>query len=399
MSNIYKTAFKYGIGNIFIWYSYTLFMPFFLIISHEFFPSDNKLLNMIIGFAVFGVGLITRPIGSYIFGKLGDCHCREKSVGVSVLLLIISTVTIGLLPSYEKIGITSSILLTIARALQGVAMGGAGNISLIQMVELVPDDKKGLAGCIPNAANLSGLLISNFVFSVLYHSIDDIQSSVFWRLPFIFSLVLIPFAMMQFRSSHCTEDPVHDVDYSVLKNYKLELFGVFCLTAYSATCYYSVFAFLPNYMLSHFGGGDIATVTGINLFLLVAIFFGGYISDKFGHIPVLKFSTFCGFLASVLVFFIGSIHDTILMLIPVLGLGLSAYYGVSGAFSISLFPKEIRCFAVAIPMSLSQAIFGGLIPVVATKLTSHSFSLITIPLVLTSLFAIISVIYIKRKHG
>lgn len=397
MKDAYKKFIIYGIGNVFVWYSYTLFMPFFLIISQQFFPCSDKLSNMLVGFAVFGLGLITRPIGSYIFGKIGDSICRETAVGISLTVLSVSTVAIGCIPSYENLGIVSSILVTLARAMQGIAMGGAANVAMVQIVEIVPDSRKGIAGCIPNAANLAGLLISNSIFSFLYLNVSDL--SFIWRLPFLGSAVLLFFALTQFKSAQCSRrETPQPLSISSFRKYYLELICVFLLTAFSATCYYLAFAFMPNYMLSHFGGGFANVVTIMSAFLLVAIFVSGHLSDKFSRIPVLISSFMVIICGSLVVLCISNLVYAGELLIYTLGAALAIYYGTSGAFFTMLFPKEIRCTAVAVPMSFSQAFFGGLAPIIATKLTSFSFYWIILLLLSVSISALVIIMVIKRKY-
>ncbi len=395
MNSLYKKVVTYGAGNIFAWYSYTLFMPFLFFISREFFPLNDDSLNMIIGFTVFGCGIITRPIGSYIFGRIGDKICTEKAIGISFILLAISTISIAIIPSYEKCGIFSSVMIILARALQGIAMGGAANISMIQLVEIAPATKKGLIGCIPNASGLIGLFITNIIFSILYFSISDIQSTIYWRIPFLFGLILIPFALIQFRDiKTLIKKKDSDIYWSDIKKYRIEILCTFILTAFSAICYYSAFAFLPNYMLSHFGYSNINIVAITNIVLIILVFLGGHLSDKFG-MKRLLFSIFYIMLCSCIIPIFISPFNSIKLLIPILGVGLSVYYGVSGAFLSSLFPENMRCTAVAFTMSISQAVFGGTISLISTKLTSYSFVLITLPLLLACLSSIFILLAIK----
>lgn len=398
MNAQYRKIAIYSICNVLIWYSFTLFMPFFLIISNEFFPKADKLLNMIVGFAVFGVGLLTRPIGSYIFGRIGDTICREKAVGYSIILLSLSTIAIGIIPSYNSIGFFSAILLTIARACQGIAMGGAGNVTLVQLVEAVPDNRKGVAGCLPNAANLAGLFVSNLLFSAMYSS-SVLNDGVMWRIPFICAALLIPFAVFQFRLSSCTHEKIANLSNTAMKDYKLEIFCVFLLTAFSATCYYSVFAFLPNYMLMHFGGESVVYITYLNIILFGIIFFCGFIADKFGCYPVLISVTAFVVISSIGMLLIKDSCLAAKIMVVCLGCSICSYYGVSGAFFISIIPKEIRCTSIALPMSISQAVFGGFVPVLFAKLTSFSFSLIILPIVMIAGLALSIVIWVKKKHG
>lgn len=387
----------YIIGNILMWYSYTLFIPFFLIISSTCFPKMDKTVNMILCFVVFGLGLLTRPIGSYLFGKIGDLICREKAIGTSLAILSISTIATGLLPSYEFCGIISTLLLTVFRALQGIAMGGAANISIVQLVETAPQNKKGIIGCIPNASNLIGLLISNVIFSMLYYLFPLTVQIHIWRIPFLLSVTLLPIAAFYFRSRKCSVTKEKDQPFSLLKQHKSAMLCAFLLTAFSATSYYSVFAFLPNYMMSHYAGQNINIVTITNMFLIISIFIGGHISDKFGLKPIL-FASLSVSLLSILLALCCNTRTAIQVLIPTIGISLALYYGVSGPFITHLFPKEVRCTAVSLSMSTSQAVFGSMIPIILTKITSYSFRMFIIPLLIVTLLAGIATFISKARN-
>ena len=397
-NNSIRKTIAYGIGNVLAWYSYTLFMPFLILLAQAFFPSGNDSQNMLVGLMAFGCGLITRPFGSYIFGRIGDLICTEKAVGISYLLLAISTAGIGFIPSYEECGILSSILLILARSLQGIAMGGAGNVSLVQLVEIAPPKYKSLVGCIPNASNLIGLFISNLVFSFLYFEVNDISHTQYWRIPFLAGFVLLIFAYLQFREMKCSKNksPVK-LSLDDIKKYKLEIFCTFLFTALSAISYYFVFAFLPNYSLSHFGENAINSIIITNIILVISVFLGGYLSDKFGQIPVLFFVFGNSFLAGLIPLCFDH-KDAISLLIPSLGVSLAAYYGASAAFFASLFPSGVRCTLIAVTMSISQAMFGSTAPLIANGLTSYSFKLITVHILFICVCAILTLLLIRRKR-
>lgn len=120
MSDFIKSSF----GNIIEWYDFTIYGLFALQIAKSFFPNDNRLISLMFIFATFAIGFLARPLGSIIFGILGDNYGKSYAVNLSIWLMAIPTMLIGILPSYQQIGILAPILLIILRICQGISAGG-----------------------------------------------------------------------------------------------------------------------------------------------------------------------------------------------------------------------------------------------------------------------------------
>ena len=122
--SMFRTISTSMVGNLFEWYDFALFGYFASIIGKLFFPSDDPSIELISGFGVFAAGFIARPLGGVIFGHIGDRLGRKKAMVLTILMMAIPTAVIGVLPTYETIGLAAPILLILMRVLQGISMGG-----------------------------------------------------------------------------------------------------------------------------------------------------------------------------------------------------------------------------------------------------------------------------------
>lgn len=133
-------------GNILEWYDFTVYGFFATIIGAQFFPDEDKVVQLISAFGIFAAGYLMRPIGGVIFGHIGDKQGRKKALLMSILLMAVPTTLIGFLPTYASIGWYSALLLVILRLLQGLSVGGEFTGSISFLVEKAPNRKRGFFG-------------------------------------------------------------------------------------------------------------------------------------------------------------------------------------------------------------------------------------------------------------
>lgn len=197
------------LGNGLEWYDYALYGHMALTFSVLFFPQGNAEQNLILTFLAFAVGFIARPLGAVLFGHIGDKYGRKKALVASMILMAIPTGCIGLLPTYEMIGIYAPILLLVIRVLQGLSLGGAFSGSMSYVVEHAPKGRRGAIGSVTMLSLvlgfLFGSLVSTAVASLL--SPEDFMSWG-WRLPFFLG-VGIGFVGYYLRH-HGEESPVYE---------------------------------------------------------------------------------------------------------------------------------------------------------------------------------------------
>lgn len=391
-------------GNIFEWYNFALFMPFLPIISKQFFPIVDDTFRGTITFLIMSMGLFTRPLGSAVFGPIGDKFGRTKAISWSILLMALSTFGMALLPGYTSIGIAAPILLAFLRALQGISMGGEYTTAMVHLVEKAPSNKRGFFGAMSDAGSDIGVLFGGQSLILLYFffSSDEIYSYA-WRIPFLFSLVLIPFAFLFPKDFSIKKEMKKESIFQTLLFYKKEMYCTLFITAFSAIAFYTLLTFLPYYLnsIKLLSLEDATRCTNTaTIVMICSILVAGYLSDKFSRKPFL----FIGIIgtATLLAIMLLSNRQSVLFWMIIngaCGAFLGIYYSCRAAFFSEAFPKKIRCTAVSISLSFAQSIFGGLCPAVTLRLISISAPFALFPIIFVSTLAIYCLSQIKDRTG
>lgn len=187
-----KAAFASLIGGSIEWYDFYIYATAAaLVFNQTFFPSYDPLVGTLLAFGTYAVGAIMRPLGGLIFGHFGDRFGRKAMLVWTLMAMGSATVLIGLLPTYEHIGIAAPILLLILRSLQGLAFGGEWAGAALVAVEHAPDKKTGIFGSFAQMGSPIGLLMSTGTFSLLSFLSKDQFAVWGWRIPFVASALLV----------------------------------------------------------------------------------------------------------------------------------------------------------------------------------------------------------------
>lgn len=248
-----------SIGNVLEWYEYTLYAYFASVISALFFPLDNHFVSMIMTFATFAVGLAARPVGGIIFGYIGDRYSRKQMLTVTMFLMSIPTMCIGLLPTYESIGIFAPIMLVFLRIIQGIALGGEFGGSGVYLFESVPENKRGFYGTLALTGVGTGLVLSSSTILLIEHFATLEQIYAFaWRIPFFISVAgsFVAFYMRlnllesnDFLNAKKSNSLISNPFKEMIKNHKktlATLFGIFLTTQ---VAFFVVFIFGKTMMI------------------------------------------------------------------------------------------------------------------------------------------------------
>jgi MHS family proline/betaine transporter-like MFS transporter len=168
-----RLIFSSGIANSFEWYNYALFGHLATILSDKFFPEDDPSLQILNGFLLFAVGYIVRPLGGIIFGIIGDKLGRKKALTASIMCMAYPTALISILPTYESVGISATILMIIIRMMQGLSMGGALTGSVSFLMEHTDKHERGLLGSVPMASISIGILAGSLITFLIKIYLND----------------------------------------------------------------------------------------------------------------------------------------------------------------------------------------------------------------------------------
>lgn len=381
-------------GNIFEWYNFALFMPFLPVISKQFFPTENSAIGHTITLLVMSVGLFARPLGAAIFGPIGDKFGRANAISWSLLLMAFSTFGMALLPGYNSIGIAAPILLTLFRALQGVSMGGEFTAAMVHLVEDAPPNHRGFLGCFTDIGIQVGVLFGgqSLVWLCTFFSNEDVYSYA-WRIPFLFSLILVPFAYLLPHNIPEKKKTKKSI-ISMLMEHKKEVLCVFFMTSFCGVGFYTLLTLLPYYLHSidvlSLDAAAKCTNTA-NIAMIITILIGGYWGDRLSRKPFL-ISGIVGSCITIAVMLTSSCTSFSFWLVMngICGTCLGLYYSNRSSFFSEAFPREIRCTGVSVSLSVGQSIFGGLSPAVTLRLLHISNTYAIIPIVCVSLIALYS---------
>ena len=394
-----------AVGHVLTWYNFALFMPFLHIISKSFFPLENEIYREVLSFLALSVGLFIRPLGAAIFGPIGDKFGRQKAISLSILLMAVPTLCIGLLPDYNQIGIWAPILLVLCRALQGVSMGGEYTAAMVHLVEKAPVHRRGFYGSWSDAGSQVGVLMGcgALVWLDSCFSQEEVYSFA-WRIPFLCAVVLIPFAFFTPNKQETKKKKEKESLVKMLLDHKKEVGCTISVTAFSAVAFYTLLTFFPYFLVSK----EILTLreatlcsTWANITIIFVILGAGYLSDYFSRKPFLIIGI-VGVTIAAYVMFLLQIKDFCywMALHVAYGFFISVYYSCRAAFFAEAFPAKVRCTAVSLSLSIAQAIFGGLTPVVMSYLTSCSLKIVSvIPITFVAIIAIYALTLLKDRTG
>ena len=307
-------------GTFLEWYDFLTFASLATYFSVLFFPADDPVAALLASLGTFGIGMIVRPLGAALFGSLGDRHGRRTIFLVTIVLMGLATVCVGLLPTYEQVGLLAPALLLLLRMLQGLSVGGEIGGASVYLTEHAPEGRRGLYTSVLQLMGPLGMMASTLQIVVLQHFLDDADFKTWgWRIPFLLSAVLLAISIKSRLNLH--ESPVfrHLREKNALAKAPLrdclrdkQTLGrmgllFFCISAggslifFSAQVYTNVF--LRNVVkLSSADASALVMVATIALFPLTL--FCGWLSDKIGRRPILIAGLVLG-VASILPVFHG----------------------------------------------------------------------------------------------
>ncbi|WP_246822375.1 MFS transporter [Corynebacterium sp. HMSC068G04] len=180
-----------AIGVLVHWFDWAVYAYLATTISHVFFPSDNETASLLSVFAVFAVAFFVRPLGSVIFGHIGDTVGRKKTLSFVIITMAVGTLMIGLIPSHETIGIWAPILLIVARVIQGIAAGGEFGSAASFLSEYSPREKRGFGTSWIEFGSVMGFLLASIVVAGMHLTLSDEAIMAWgWRVPFLLTVPL-----------------------------------------------------------------------------------------------------------------------------------------------------------------------------------------------------------------
>ncbi len=403
-------------GNVLEWYDFTVYGFFATVIGAQFFPHEDKVVQLIAAFGVFAAGYLMRPIGGIIFGNIGDKKGRKKALTISILFMAIPTTLVGLLPTYESIGWVAALLLVILRLLQGLSVGGEFTGSISFLVEKAPANRRGFYGSWSTFGVFGGMLLGAGLAAIIT-SVLSVQQlhSYGWRIPFLLGAVIGVVGLLLRKGmdeGKVFAEMKKDKNSSKLPlaefwaNYKLQSLKIILISWAFGVSVYLLFIFLPSYLhtFHHVKLSDALsahTMAIVFLMLLIPVF--GHLTDKLGRKTVLLMSLI-GFVIFTYPLFALMFNNTfyaVLSAMLAFAVLEAVFQAVMPALMTEMFPARVRYTGLSVSYNISLAIFGGTTPLISTWLIKISGGDVWMPayyLIATCLVAIITTFFIPETY-
>jgi metabolite-proton symporter len=386
-----------------------------LVFPKLFFPSGDPTAATLQSLATFAIAFFARPVGSAVFGHYGDRIGRKATLVAALLTMGISTVLIGLLPSYAAIGTLAPLLLALCRFGQGLGLGGEWGGAVLLATENAPPGKRAWYGMFPQLGAPIGFFLSGGIFLALSETLTDEQFFSFgWRIPFLASALLV--AVGLYVRLKITETPVFQ---KVLdKNERVKVPAVTVISEHGRVLVLGTVIALATFVLFYLmtvfalSWGTSALGYSRPQFLLLQLFavlffaltipFSAVMADRYGRRPtMILVSAAIGLFGLLMAPMFGSGSAVQVALFLALGMGLMGMtYGPLGTLLSELFPAEVRYTGSSLTFNLGGILGASLAPYIATWLaTNYGLSYVGYYLSLAALLTLIALLFTGKSKS
>lgn len=408
-----RVVFASILGNALEWYDFTVYAFLATIISKHFFPNSTPTVALLSTFAVFGVGFVARPVGGMLIGMYGDRKGRKPALLLTIGLMALGTSMIGVLPTYQSIGVWASVLLVVARALQGFSAGGEWGSSASYLVEWAPVHRRGLFGSFHPGSIFLGQVVGTSVAALLNTMLDPKDMMDWgWRVPFLLGALIGPLGMLARKK--VDETPVFARAAEVAEQkgdttrlpWQTMLFAS-AFVAVQSVAIYIYLSYFPTFLQRNLGWSPSESLwsTAISTVATgIAVVSSGAISDRVGRKPVLLTACLLLLVGSyplVWLMLNGASHGAAMAIQAVLSASCGLFIGSMAASLVEMFPTRRRLTGLSTSYNLSSMVFGGFAPFIATWLIAQTQQPISVTyyVIFGAVVSLPAVIMFKETRG
>ena len=385
-------------GNVIEWYDFYIFGSLATILSVKFFEKSHPVAALLSTIALFTAGFLVRPLGAFVFGWLGDRVGRKYTFIMTLVGMALGTGAIGLIPTFEQIGLSAAIILFCLRMIQGLCLGGSYGGAITYVAEHVSDERRGYyTGWLQTSPTLGIVLSLIVIIATRSYFGEAVFNAWAWRIPFLCSFLLVLVTL--YMRSNFEESPV----YAEIKakgitsknpwrdaflnpqNLKYVVIATIVVLGEGVVWYSSQFwALFYLQTVSKLDTLTSSFIVGIGLVIgTPSLVLFGWLSDVIGRKPVIL----GGFFLAALTYYplyswlgavtqAGNVNMPVAILIVViLVCYVGMVYGPIGAFLAEFFPGRIRYTAVSMPYMIGNGWGGGLVPFITTAAYTATGSL------------------------
>ncbi len=375
------------VGATIEWYDFFLYgVVAGIVFNKLYFPGSDPVVSTLLAYATFAVGFITRPLGGVIFGHFGDKLGRKSMLVLTLMIMGVATFIIGLVPTYDQIGIWAPIALLVLRICQGIGLGGEWGGAVLMAYEYAPKEKRGFYASLPQIGLAIGLCLASGVVALLSYLLTDAQFLAWgWRIAFLLSGVMVfvgmyirlavketpEFAAIKERNE-ASAIPFVDM----MKRYPgniLKGMGA----RYIDGVFFNIFGvFSIGYLTSTLAISRSQALVGVMAAAVVMVFtipFFGHLSDRIGRTRVYMWGSLITAASAFPGFWLmthsgGDIMLIWLSIIVPFGIFYASVYGPEAALFCDLFDAKVRYTGISFVYQFSGIFASGITPIIATAL-------------------------------
>ncbi|MBP8875908.1 MAG: MHS family MFS transporter [Neisseria sp.] len=406
------------IGSSIEWFDYFLYGTVAALVFNQLFiPAEDPAVGTMLAFASFALSFFIRPFGGIIFSHIGDRIGRKKTLVLTLGLMGGATVLMGLLPTYQAIGIAAPILMVLLRLVQGLGIGGEWGGAMLLAVEYAPKERRGFFGSVPQMGVTIGMLLATLALTVMSMLPDDVFLSWGWRVPFVLSAVLVFVGLWirkgidetpSFKKNQEAGNVVAVPLLETLKHHKREVLIAVGAKFVETAPFYIMSTFIVYYATKELGFSrtqalNAVTVATVVTTLLIPLM--GALSDRIGRKTV--------YIAGVLMmmayafpyfWLLQTRSFSMLILATVIGLGViwAPTTAVLGTMFSEIFKSNVRYTGITLGYQIGAALAGGTAPLVATFLLAkfdHSYVPIALYIIFTGLVSLVAIAAVSERSG
>lgn len=402
---IRRVAIASAIGTALEWYDFLLYgTASAIVFGRVFFPGSDPAIGTLEALATFAVGFFARPFGGLLFSHIGDKHGRRVVLMLTLIVMGVASTLVGLIPSFDAIGVMAPVLLVVLRIFQGLGAGAEYAGGSLMAAEHAPRKRRGFFSAIPQAGNAVGAILGSLVFTPFTLLPEESFLAWGWRIPFLLSIVIVPIGLyIRFRVS---ESPAFTANVESKQQRSRAPIVTVLRTAPKQVILGLLVSIGPNvatyvpsvYILSYITGNlglaaSVATSALIiaNAIKLVTLPLSGYLSDLFGRRQVFCAGAFLTILSAFPMFWLLDTKNVFAVwfaVVLVLTFGLDLMLGSQGAMLAEMFETNVRYTGMAFCREIAAAAVGGTLPFVAAWLNGLTSGTWTISLLMIVLCVI-----------
>ena len=378
------------LGNALEWFDFVSYGSFSVLIARKLFPPADLTVSILLGFATLGISFVVRPIGGLVFGIYADRYGRKKALSFIFGLMAIGTLMIAVVPTYSAIGISASLMLILARVIQGFSSGGEFASATATLIEFAPRERRGLYGSLQMVSQILATVLASLCIVVLTKLLSENALTAWgWRLPFLFGALIGPIGL--YMRHNLAESPEFQAEIArlgrhpsaplrrVLERHRLELIASFCLVAAITGPSYISSVYLPELAINKLGMTSIDATLPVLLaacLMIVLVPLSAWWSDRFSRIGVIGFGL-VAFLVTYPILFARFVGAPTFSSMLQLQLGAGFFYafavGPAAAQITEIFPVGVRSTGVSSTYNLAVMLFGGMAPFTLTLFSGQPY--------------------------